>query len=54
MRIFHIPENTSVAEREIELLTARAIMSGKRVPKSPRQPDISERGEDLRVATLLA
>jgi hypothetical protein len=54
VRIFHRPENTSVVESEIELLTAKAIISGRRVPRSPREPDISDRGEDLSVATLFA
>lgn len=52
--MFHTPEKTKVVESEIELLTARAIMSGRRVPRSPRDPEISERGEFRKAATLWA
>jgi hypothetical protein len=54
VRMFQSPENTKVVESEIELLTARAIMSGRRVPRSPSDPEISEIGEARKVATLLA
>ena len=54
VRTFQSPENTKVVESEIELLTARAIMSGRRVPRSPSDPEISDRGEARKVATLLA
>lgn len=54
VRIFHSPENTRVVESDIELLTARAIMSGRRVPKSPKDPDISERGFLRNVEMLFA
>jgi hypothetical protein len=45
VNMFQRPENTSVVDREIELLTAKAIMRGRRVPRSPRDPDISDRGD---------
>lgn len=50
--MFHNPENTSVVDSEIELLTASAIISGSRVPKSPRDPEISAKGRAFSVATL--
>ena len=53
MRMFHRPENTRVVESEMELLMARAIMRGSRVPRSPKDPDISERGDFRKVAALL-
>lgn len=46
------PEKTSVLDNDIELLTAKAIISGSKVPKSPREPDISAKGERRRVETL--
>jgi hypothetical protein len=53
VNMFHRPEKTRVVEREMELLTARAIMSGSKVPRSPNDPDISVRGLFRRVLTLL-
>jgi hypothetical protein len=53
VNMFHKPENTSVVESDIESLTARAIMSGRSVPRSPREPDISDRGNFRKVETLL-
>lgn len=38
------PEKTSVLGREMDPWRARAIMRGRRVPRSPRAPEISERG----------
>jgi hypothetical protein len=52
--MFQMPDKTSVVDSDIELLTARAIMSGRRVPRSPSAPEISERGALRKVATLLA
>jgi hypothetical protein len=52
--MFQVPEKTSVVDSDIELLTARAIISGRRVPRSPSAPEISERGALRKVATLLA
>lgn len=54
VRIFQRPEKTRVVEREMELLTANAIISGSRVPRSPRDPEISARGDVCNVLTLLA
>jgi hypothetical protein len=51
---FHKPENTRVVDSEMELLTARVIMSGSRVPRSPNDPEISERGALRNTATLFA
>jgi hypothetical protein len=45
--MLHTPDKTRVVDREIEPWMARAIMSGRRVPKSPSAPDISASG-DLR------
>jgi hypothetical protein len=50
VRIFQRPEKTRVVEREIELLIAKAIIKGRRVPRSPREPEISAKGDALRVA----
>ena len=52
--MFHKPENTRVVDSDMELLTAKAIIRGRRVPRSPNDPDTSERGERRRVETLLA
>ena len=54
VNMFQSPENIRVVESEIELLTASAIMSGRSVPRSPKEPEISERGDLRKVATLLA
>ena len=51
---FHKPEKTSVVDSDIELLTARAIISGSKVPRSPREPLISDRGDRRKVARLFA
>ena len=47
------PEKMRVEDSEIELRSARAIMSGKNEPRSPTAPDISARGVWRRVVTLL-
>lgn len=52
--IFHRPEKTSVVDSEMELLIAKAIISGRRVPRSPSDPEISDSGERRKVATLFA
>jgi hypothetical protein len=49
---FHRPEKTSVEDNEMELLIARVIMRGRRVPKSPNDPEISERGDFRKVEAL--
>jgi hypothetical protein len=51
---FHSPEKTRVVEREIESWIASAIINGRRVPKSPRDPEISARGDLRNVARLFA
>ena len=50
--MFHNPENTKVADKEMELLMAKAIIRGSSVPRSPNEPEISARGDLRRVATL--
>lgn len=47
-----MPVNTSVLPRSIEPCAARAIMSGRRVPRSPSDPEISAHGAVRRVAKL--
>ena len=53
VRMFHRPENTRVVESDIELLTASAIISGRSVPRSPREPEISAKGDLRKVEILL-
>ena len=50
--MFARPENTRVEGREMELERVRAIRIGRRVPRSPREPEISERGEERMVRRL--
>lgn len=52
--MFHRPENTKVDESDIDLFIARVIIIGSRVPRSPKDPEISERGDLRKVETLLA
>jgi hypothetical protein len=49
-----MPEKTKVVEREIEFWRASAIINGKRVPRSPRDPEISAKDDLRSVDTLLA
>ena len=49
VKIFVMPENTSVLPKLIEPLSAIAIIKGSNVPKSPSDPDISASGVCLRV-----
>lgn len=42
VRMLHTPEKISVLDNETVLLTARAMAIGRKVPKSPREPEISE------------
>lgn len=46
------PEVTRVAGRSMAFWRARARVSGRKVPRSPRAPDSSERGERRRVSRL--
>jgi hypothetical protein len=52
--MFQNPEKTRVVDRLMELWTAKATIKGRRVPRSPSDPDISARGDLRRVETLLA
>lgn len=52
MRILARPEKTRVEEREMEEERVRAIVRGRRVPRSPKEPEISEKGEERRVVRL--
>jgi hypothetical protein len=52
VNMFHSPENTSVVERDIESWRASAIIKGRRVPRSPRDPEISAKGDLRSVDTL--
>ncbi|KLU88837.1 hypothetical protein MAPG_07820 [Magnaporthiopsis poae ATCC 64411] len=47
------PEKTRVADSEIDRCRARAIISGSRVPRSPRAPETSASGRRRIVRTLL-
>lgn len=44
LRILKIPVNMRVELKSIECAVARAVMIGRRVPRSPRLPDISPHG----------
>ncbi len=46
------PEKTSVEDRSTEPCRARAIISGSRVPRSPRAPEISATGDSRSVRRL--
>ena len=50
--IFHTPQKTSVADKDIEPWIARAIISGRSVPRSPKDPDISAKGDFRKVDIL--
>jgi hypothetical protein len=52
VRTLKKPENTRVESRFIDPWTAKAIMSGNNVPKSPKAPETSASGDLLRVSTL--
>jgi len=54
VKMFHTPEKTNVEDNDIDPFTARAIISGRSVPRSPRDPEISEIGDLRKAATLLA
>lgn len=44
VRMLNIPENIKVLGREIVLLTVKAMRMGKKVPRSPKAPEISDTG----------
>jgi hypothetical protein len=46
------PVKRSVAGNEIDLVMTRAVMSGRSVPRSPRDPESSASGADAKVSTL--
>lgn len=50
--IFAVPVPSKVAGREMDLVITRAVISGRRVPRSPKDPDSSAIGSDLNVSTL--
>ncbi len=50
--MFHSPEKTRVVESDIESWRASAIIKGRRVPRSPRDPEISAQGDLRNVDTL--
>jgi hypothetical protein len=52
VKIFAAPVNSSVDGKEIEFASTSAVISGSRVPRSPRDPDSSASGWDLIVSTL--
>ncbi len=54
VKMFHSPESTRLAEREIDPWTASAIINGRRVPKSPKDPEISATGDLRKVDELFA
>ena len=49
VRMLARPEKTRVAGSDMAPALARAIRRGRRVPRSPREPEISERGDVRRV-----
>jgi hypothetical protein len=49
VRTLHRPVKTRVEDREMEFWRERAIVMGRRVPRSPREPESSARGEERRV-----
>jgi hypothetical protein len=50
--IFAAPVNRSVEGRDIEFVRTKAVMSGSKVPRSPREPDSSASGASLKVEIL--
>lgn len=52
VRMLARPENTRVDGREMEDVRVRAIIKGRRVPRSPREPESSARGAERRVERL--
>jgi hypothetical protein len=52
VRMLARPEKTRVEERSMEPVRVRAIIRGRRVPRSPREPESSDNGERRRVERL--
>lgn len=52
VRMLARPVKTRVEGREMECVSVRDMRRGKRVPKSPRDPEISERGWERRARAL--
>jgi len=52
VRILAAPVNRRVEGREIEFWIVRAVIKGRRVPRSPREPESSARGWVRRVRRL--
>ena len=46
------PENTKVDDKSMEPCSARAIISGSKVPRSPSAPEISAAGDSRSVRRL--
>lgn len=54
VKILAIPEKTRVLEREIVPFMDSAMAMGRKVPRSPSEPDISVMGWDLRMCRFRA
>jgi len=52
LHILKTPENIKVAVSEIDPPAVSAVIRGRRVPKSPKEPAISPSGFFLKVCTL--
>lgn len=52
VRVLKVPETTRVAGREMVPWRESARVRGRKVPRSPRAPEISERGEVKRTWRL--
>jgi hypothetical protein len=52
VKMFAAPVNNNVDGNEIEFVMTSAVMSGSKVPRSPREPDSSASGCDLTVLKL--
>lgn len=52
VKTFAAPVKSKVDGSDIDPVKTSAVMRGRRVPKSPREPDNSERGEDLSTSPL--
>jgi hypothetical protein len=52
VKMLAAPVNSSVDGNDIEFVSTSAVMSGSNVPKSPREPESSASGCDLKKSTL--